>query len=390
MKNILSSLLVILFFLFSCSETKTELINSKYSGFHFELENAFDNPQKIPLSEIGSELEYIPLESKPACMLGEINKLVLTDSFIFVSDVKKLLQFNRNGEFIKSIGSIGRGPGEYKSVIDFFIDQPDKKIYILSGRDVHIYNYQGYFQRSLKMNIAANQLIPTDSNAIIFHDFTFYVNFINSIPGFEPILPDTIFNIIITDNNGQNLIKFKHELRQGNEPYLNDISDRMYIYNGSITFMETGIDTAYHISNLTKNIYAVFNLGERKMDPHFVDRDKYSEITKEKYWISSLLESDDYFFINLIQGQSISTKCCLINKHSGEISMLSETGFTNDLDIGIPFWPKLIYNDSILVTHIEAFKFLDLTKPNLKHKNKFDKIRQGLTETSNPLIIILN
>lgn len=388
MKTIFSPLVLTIIILHSCSESKSDFLKSGNNLYYFGLESAINNPKNISLSELASNVEYIPLETSPDCMLDPIAKLALTDSFIFVSDAKKLLQFKRNGQFIKQIGSIGRGPGEYKSISDFFIDAPGKRIYILNGREVQILNHEGNIQRSLNINFSADQMIPEDSSTFVFHGLSFY--FKNLDQSFKPNIPDTIYSIYITDSNGRNLKKIQNILRQGNEPYLNVILSHMYLHNGAITFLETGIDTAFHIGREILKPYAVFDLGEKKMDPHFVDREKYAGITKDKFWILSLLENNDYFFINLVQGLSISAKCCLLNKHTGEISMLSETGFTNDLDNGIPFWPKFVFNDSILVTHIEAFKFLDLTKPNLDHENKFEKIRQGLNETSNPVIIILN
>lgn len=158
----------------------------------------------------------------------------------------------------------------------------------------------------------------------------------------------------------------------------------MYLHNGAITFLETGIDTAYHISREIFKPYAVFDLGERKMDPHFADREKYAEITKDKFWISSLIESNEYFFVDLVQGLSNSQRHYLINKHTAKILMLPEKGLENDLATEFALWPKHVYNDSILVNSMEAFKFLNIPITNEEIK----EVKSRLDETSNPVIIL--
>lgn len=387
MKTTFVTLLIFLISTLSCTQsTKPEYSNSEGSVFQFNLGNSIDNPKTFPLSKIGSRLEYIALESKPECMLGEITKLALTDSFIFVSDSRKLLQFRKDGKYNKRIGSVGRGPGEFRFVGDFCITDQDGKIFVLDGRQVVVFDYNGHYQRSFNLDFIACQMILEDRNTFIFHDLNFSINVTNQM--FKPNFPDTTYSIHITDSTGKNLIKIKHDLRQGNEPYINITSSPLYSHNGSITFLETGIDTVYHLNKRKKERYAVFNLGERKMDPHLVYKEKYAEEVKDKYWIASLTENIDFFFIDLIQGISDTMFYCLVNKQTGETTLIRDLGFKNDLDDSLDFWPKQVYKDSILVSYIEAYKFLQLTKVDSHEKIK--EIRHKLTETSNPVIILLN
>lgn len=380
MKTIFSLTLFTVLILNSCSQSKPDLSKSANNFYYFDLERVIPHPENINLNDLVSEIGYVPLETRPESMLGPIAKLAVTDSFIFISDVKKLLQFKKNGQFIKQIGSIGRGPGEYKSVSDFFIDDKGKRICILNNREVQFFNFEGTIQASFNTTFLADQLIPIDSSAFALHGLSLY--FVNLDQSFKPNIPDTIYSIYITDSNGENLKKIQNKHRYGNEPYLNVILNHMYFHNGAITFLETGIDTAYHISREILKPYAVFDLGERKMDPHFADRTKYAGITKDKFWISFLLESSEYFFLNLNQGLTKSQSHYLINKQTGKILLSSEK--TNNVEDEIPLWPEQVYNDSLLVSSMEAFKFLKVKDKTEEIKN----VKSRLIPTSNPVIVL--
>lgn len=383
MKTIFFTLTIIVVSSLSCSKLKkTEHPNFEGSILRFNLENPINNPTPLYLSKIGSRLEYVPLESKPECMLGNISKLKLTDSFIFVSDDKKLLKFTKDGKYIKQIGASGRGPGEYLIVWDFYIADQDSLIYILDNRQVIVFDHDGHYLRSFKLDFVTCQMALEDNNTFVFHDLNLSLKIVN--PSFVPNFPDTTYSIHITDSTGTNLIKIKHPLRQGNEPYINSISSPLYGNNGYVTFLEIGIDTLYRFNKQKMEPYVVFILGERKMDPHLVDRE-YAQKNKDKYWIHSVIENSKYFFIDLPQGLANNTHHCFVDKQSGKVIFTQDLGFNNDLDNGPEFWPEEVYNDSILVSNTEAYKFLTITKSN----NKIREIQQKLTETSNPVVILL-
>ena len=72
--------------------------------------------------------------------------------------------------------------------------------------------------------------------------------------------------------------------------------------------------------------------------------------------------------------------------------------FVNDLDYGIDFWPEKIYKDSILIDYIDAFKLLDIIdkkqvgvskETDMNKLNKFRSLKKQLTETSNPVLMIV-
>ena len=130
--------------------------------YQIDLEKSINNIKLIPLSIIGKELQYIPLETNQDSLI-RIDEIAFCDSFIFISDSRKLLQFFRNGRFVRQIGSIGRGPGEYEVIWDICIDRSKEFIYIIAGKgNVVAFDFNGHHIRSFMQPESSEQFIMKD------------------------------------------------------------------------------------------------------------------------------------------------------------------------------------------------------------------------------------
>lgn len=110
----------------------------------------------IPLSEILSIDEIIPLETSPQCLLENISKLIFFNNYFFVLDVgsRAVLAFSSTGKFIRRYGSIGKGPGEFVTPISICVNEADNSllIYDLSTGNILIYSINGAFIKSIKVD----------------------------------------------------------------------------------------------------------------------------------------------------------------------------------------------------------------------------------------------
>jgi hypothetical protein len=127
---------------------------------------------KLLYSKLFSSCKVIPLETNDNCLIGQIDQISLTNNELFILDsrsAKSLFVFSKNGEFIRRIGKLGRGPGEYTSPSTFTINDKRKEIYILDRNYQVIlkYNYAGIYLGNIKITgNSAMDLIATDQDQI--------------------------------------------------------------------------------------------------------------------------------------------------------------------------------------------------------------------------------
>ncbi len=135
-------------------------------------ENDLKNTNIIPipteirpklLDEYYSDIEAIPLETSSECQIGRIDKLVVNREFIFTFDYrqKTIFIFNTKGEYIFKIKNIGKGPGEYSVLCDFWIDTDNKQIEVLDRKKIIKYDYKGKFISEIKLSVNAISFAKT-------------------------------------------------------------------------------------------------------------------------------------------------------------------------------------------------------------------------------------
>ena len=114
--------------------------------------NRKDVPNK---SEIFSSVKVIVLENKKDALLGIIEKIYPYQNKLFILDsqfVEGVLEFDKNGRFIRKIGNKGNAPGEYSSCGDFAINEQLEEIYLFDYRHNRINKYDiktGKYKESL-------------------------------------------------------------------------------------------------------------------------------------------------------------------------------------------------------------------------------------------------
>jgi len=108
----------------------------------------------INASSIFNKVNTIILETGKDCLVGSDFIFSAFDNYLFILNVlptKDFLLFDREGKFIRKIGGLGRGPGEYTRIFDFTVDPDNKVIYLLCDLVINKYSFDGAYIGAIRL-----------------------------------------------------------------------------------------------------------------------------------------------------------------------------------------------------------------------------------------------
>lgn len=105
--------------------------------------NKLDKNADLFSKNVFDSVSYVFLDSDSSFLVGNNANLAIVDSNYYIQDpVGQLVYcFNSKGDFIRAIGKIGRGPGEYNMPTDFLVDPKTKQVEVLAYYSRKIYKY---------------------------------------------------------------------------------------------------------------------------------------------------------------------------------------------------------------------------------------------------------
>jgi len=154
--------------LFSCVHSSDNIEDAKKTG---TIHISHRNEAVIP-DTLFEEVNYAPLETTKESMIGEVNKLVVTDNRFYILDkilAKTLFVFDKTGSFIFKLKVTGKGPGEVLEIMDFCIYE--NQLLLLDYRKVLFFDLDGNFIREKKIDFAPENIsVLNDQNVFLFNN----------------------------------------------------------------------------------------------------------------------------------------------------------------------------------------------------------------------------
>lgn len=119
-----------------------------------DLRQGINHPSMLNLQDEIESVEYIPLETTedPASLLDGVSEYAVTSKYIYVSPVKeqRIVQFDRQGRFIKTLIPFGQGPGEFSNfLVGMQADEENNRLYLFSANQIGVYTLEGEFIQNL-------------------------------------------------------------------------------------------------------------------------------------------------------------------------------------------------------------------------------------------------
>lgn len=119
-----------------------------------DLRETMNHPSMLDLKEEIESVEYIPLETTddPASLLDGVSDYAMTSKYIYVNPVKeqRIVLFDREGYFIKTLIPFGQGPGEFSNLLaGIQADEKNNRLLLFSGNQIGVYTLDGEFIQNL-------------------------------------------------------------------------------------------------------------------------------------------------------------------------------------------------------------------------------------------------
>jgi hypothetical protein len=365
MRNTFFSLLALL--IFSCkndSKTDNKITKDDSSKFfEINLEKAFNNKQTIPLSQIASDVEYIVLETKEDCMVRPVVRYYFTDSLIFIRNFDQILKFSQNGKFIQRIGNSGRGPGEIDLIRNLSF-LPDRKTLVV----------QKNYQRELLFFSFSGELIKTLDYEPHIESFKIlrngnFLTYESGALGTEDVM------FCVMNENWDTLSTVRNYSKWISSPASIQIMigypafEPFYFSQNSDHLKSMYNDTVYRIASDKIEPEYFINLGKHKLPEELrPERLGVSQLQKfrdngHNYYFAQVFEASKKVFIGAFNyGEIESSKYLIYDKFKEECTLLTNydnksSGFVNDWDGGVDFWPTGQINDNRVFMPITPLQF---------------------------------
>lgn len=389
MKNLTSILLILII----CSCNRDKNLTTENGILEIDLLSGTDLTISN-ISEIASDIQYIPLQTNKNSLINRIDKVVITDNKIYLNNRgSEILCFDKNGFFINKLSKTGRGPGEYNFIMDFDINDDGKKLILLSGRQILLYNLNGIdfeFSKTIDLNegVLKTSFIPGTDNVLISNG-----------PWFGN---ETSLNLVINLDNDTLLLKpncYKYEKLGPGFRAINDAIQ--YRLNDKICFKEGFSDTIFYVNyKLNRPVPHIILDSHGTIPPPKVRGDMdYAKAHSEEFSSVGIAFEVPRYIFYYFRYKNTTHKILYDKESKKKYELELENGITDDLkggpeiDLEMQNCTGSYFYSSIdaikLKNHTQSDYFVKTEVKDLNKKVELKKIADSIKEDDNPVLIIV-
>lgn len=107
---------------------------------------------RLTARDLFASVEYIPLETRPECLLGSTAIMAVDDSNVLVWQGNDVLRFSRDGSFLNKVGTTGNGHGEHGATRSARYDTGSRTVLIATfDNRIFRYSLDGEYLGDFKM-----------------------------------------------------------------------------------------------------------------------------------------------------------------------------------------------------------------------------------------------
>ncbi|MCG8474307.1 MAG: 6-bladed beta-propeller, partial [Cytophagales bacterium] len=241
----------------------------------------------VPESEYkkADSVKFIPLETSEDCLIGNVDKFMVSEERIFVADMKignALFIFDNEGRLIKKYAAHGKGSKEFQGKIQDF-DVKDQIFLVTDAHEVICLSLDGDF----KWKKSAGRVFSTRTIAKTTDGFCFGQRCSKYMPFNEE--KDMYYDLVRTDNN--------FNIRKKMHPIVFEQAVNMIWLSHSFTSHD---NTVYFVPNVSDSIRVFGNEKNMTYKVDFGYGYDPIKIRNDKEYVKNLRAEDKLSYISKI------------------------------------------------------------------------------------------
>jgi len=378
-------LLFILYAALSCNRNRNRNTNTNTIELNYSIQNIdidVKSEDEFLFSLLYDSCEIITLNSIKE-NLGEISKIRIDSSSIYILSQNKLYLFNKKGIFLNIYDKKGKGPKEYLNIEDFIVTETDVQFIDFNQQKVIFLDKSLHYIKNTPIDFYASSFYQANDKTYIFnHNSSGYNDSNNKISirderfkvidGFFPMSKTFMYYYYVIEKNNYCQI--------GN----------------NIHFLHSPYDTIYQFKDRKITPVYALNFGDYKMPLKNYEK-KYNDIyefylsaKKSNYvcYVDSYFENDSSLFFSY--GLKGVRKHVFYNKKNNKI--LNSSSFVDDINF-LNFKMKSTYDNypsAITSTHhyyvLQSYELIQRIDKNKVKNNKLVELKDKINIYSSPII----
>ncbi len=394
-----------------------------------DVEVALGEARVVDLSEIASDIRYVPLETNASSLLRDFSQIIYEEGKLYIG-MRNFKIFSNEGKYLWTFDKSGRGPGEYTYINDFYRENNTGNlivdVYSNENITLNVYDSTGLFINRKtfpfpdSVKTGASFLLengymlvaaPSVSEQRVDYWALVMDSEANVISRLKP--PYSIGergvatgDIVVSPRSGDN--RDIPNLVSNPSPFIYDMAGLIRLYSPHA-------DTIYTI-NTDYGFVPVFHIGygsipsanEKPENTGGYGRGKYISLLPKEYkeWDKYLLlawlmndYSSEYYLdtLNVRDYSSVrkhTTTYGLYYKEGGEFTFMKQPvkgmyGFRDDLAGGPPFIPSYISSDGKYAVSLIPLQTIEKFLSSNPGESRFAEIAKRISIEDNPVAVIV-
>jgi hypothetical protein len=342
------------------------------------------------LSDIATDVEYIPLETSPNSIMGRIINLKVRNNFIYVATVdNKIFCFNSSGKYLFNLAKAGRGPEEYTYCSTFDVNESNSILAVLGTKEIVLYNQvsNGFtFLKRINLNESPQLINFTGQNDNILLQYS-------NTNGTNPISKELI-NI-----KGETLLSWPNFMKfqiQEKMMVLSRYENTSFNFKNDLYLKEVGNDTIFKFNGNKLDPVLIFDTKNKRVSPEVRANPKYyADHMYEYYILQKFFGSERFIYYTAAFNKDYNIVGIYDQVKKTRYAVPGKEFLKDDISGGVNFEPQYC-NNGTFYSWADAITFKNYStseifvKAKVRNSAKHESLKnlaQKITENDNPIII---